>query len=117
MRCPKCDSDSAVTETRIVAGNNRRRRRCSNIHCDHRFTTIEAIVQSNQKHNDTVVLILPKLTVREMRKALALLDRGLAGELSQDLRGDARDGEPERTERAEGDPLAVAPPPRIEDAS
>lgn len=115
MRCPKCGADTSVTETRIVAGNNRRRRRCNSSRCYHRFTTIEAIVESGRKHDDTVMLILPKADVRMLREALALLDRGLAGELSQHFRGDARDDEPENTEGAEGDPLAVVPPPRIED--
>ena len=116
MRCPKCGAPSSVTETRVVGGNNRRRRHCDNPACFHRFTTLEMIVQSYTKHRDVVTMTIPKSEARELRAALALLDRGLAGELSQNLRSDAGNSEAENTESAKGDPLAVVPPPRAEDA-
>jgi len=114
MRCPECGNETRVGETRDIAGNNRRRRVCPN--CGHRFTTIETIVQSNQKYNDVVLIILPRPKARELREALALLDRGLAGELSQHPRSEGAEGEGESAKRAEGDPLAVLPPPGLEDS-
>lgn len=115
MHCPKCGATSGVVETREINGNNRRRRRCDDNGCDHRFTTLETVVHSRMKHQDIVSVVLPKVKARELREALALLDRGLAGELSQHFCGDTRDSEPERAEGAEGDPLAVVPPPRVEE--
>jgi transcriptional regulator NrdR family protein len=77
MRCPKCQSDSSVTETRPVGELLRRRRRCDSNACSHRFTTIEAHADSNTNHKDAVVLVLAKPVARELRSALAHLDRGL----------------------------------------
>lgn len=102
MHCPKCNAESRVLETRGVNGNNRRRRACSDITCDHRFTTIETVVESATRHSEVTVLILPKHTVREMRESLALLDRGLNGELSQNLGSDRGGAEPEEPEGTEG---------------
>ena len=40
MRCPACQSETKVLETRLNSeGLFRRRREC--LHCDHRFTTLE----------------------------------------------------------------------------
>ncbi len=115
MHCPKCGKDSRVTETRIVAGNNRRRRTCTSATCTHRFTTIETIVESATRHDNCIVMILPTATVYEMRAALALLERGLAGDLSQNLRSDERSTDPEEAETAHDEPLAIGPGPRIEE--
>lgn len=42
MKCPKCKDSTEVLETRTIASGIRRRRRCINPHCEHRFTTTEA---------------------------------------------------------------------------
>ncbi len=114
MQCPKCEADSRVSETRAISGNSRRRRHCNNVACGHRFTTIEAIVGSTIKHNDVVVMIMPRASVAGIRSILALLDRGLAGDLSQDLRRDGGGTDAEHTEHAEDDPLTVLPPAGLE---
>lgn len=78
MNCPECDADSRVTETRAVAGNMlRRRRRCLSLACDHRFSSIEAIVDSGVRHDDAAVVVLPKRTARELRAALSLIGQHL----------------------------------------
>lgn len=42
MKCPICGHPTtSVTETRETAYGTRRRRRCGNLPCDHRFTTAE----------------------------------------------------------------------------
>lgn len=44
MNCPKCTSDSGVTDSRPIDGGAviRRRRRCGS--CRHRFTTAELLI-------------------------------------------------------------------------
>ena len=86
MHCPKCNRDSRVTETRTVSGNMLRRRRvCLATECNYRFTTVETIVVSGTKHNDAVVVVLPKHVARELHGALALLGRHLGLEETHDV--------------------------------
>jgi transcriptional regulator NrdR family protein len=47
MRCPKCREKSEVLETETREGRpTRRRRRCLNPHCQHRFTTAEEALEN-----------------------------------------------------------------------
>lgn len=41
MRCPECEAETAVVDSRKIAGTTRRRRECRG---GHRFTTLEAVV-------------------------------------------------------------------------
>lgn len=50
MRCPLCNVETVVTESRYVEGDNsvRRRRKCSA--CNHRFTTYEWVITRRDKN-------------------------------------------------------------------
>lgn len=43
MKCPKCEKDTRVTETRESNNKVRRRRRCQNSLCGHIFSTYETL--------------------------------------------------------------------------
>lgn len=70
IACPKCGSDTQVTETRNVASGTRRRRRCTNANCLFRVTTAELIlpVPGRGAPRDPVIV---------SRQALAELARSL----------------------------------------
>lgn len=85
MNCPKCGADSRVIETRSVSPNMlRRRRACSILACNYKFTTLEVISFAKAKHTDLVVLVIPRSIAESGRGLLDLISRGLAGQPPQD---------------------------------
>lgn len=85
MLCPKCERDSRVVETRSVAGNMQRRRRvCSDVNCNNKFTTIETVVETNARHSRAVVLVVPRHLAEAIRKLLAVFDTALGEEKDPD---------------------------------
>jgi len=71
MTCPACQSvDTSVIDSRASRNGIRRRRRC--LACQHRFTTYEAIVESDAP--DEVVLQLDRIS-KETSKLMGMLKR------------------------------------------
>jgi transcriptional regulator NrdR family protein len=53
MKCPKCNSISAVLDSRPTeSGTVRRRRKCMKNRCQTRFTTVEVQIPNNVKRRD-----------------------------------------------------------------
>lgn len=52
MKCPKCMDRAEVLETRPTSTHIRRRRRCLNPRCEHRFTTTETTECRNVPSTD-----------------------------------------------------------------
>lgn len=63
MKCPTCQQETTVAETRVVVSGMRRRRRCL---CGARFTTVEVIVPERTRFNERMVLV-------DQRRAVAAL--------------------------------------------
>jgi hypothetical protein len=80
MKCPKCQSESRVIETRTVPPDmSRRRRACTSNPCGFRFTTLEVITESNTKHTDAIVLVIPRFVAENAKTLLDQIDRQLVG--------------------------------------
>jgi transcriptional regulator NrdR family protein len=56
VRCPKCQHKTDVLETIPGAGRTRRRRRCLNDACGHRFTTLEARQEELKSEGEAMAL-------------------------------------------------------------
>ena len=56
LACPRCQSATAVLETRETGDNVRRRRRCVNDACGAKITTFEVIVPDHTFGSDLVVV-------------------------------------------------------------
>lgn len=102
MRCPKCDAESSVIETRKVAGNMLRRRRvCDNTACGSKFSTIESIVETSARHDDAVVIVLPRKAARGLQKALAILDGRLKSDQLDDVPSSNEQGDEQPSKERE----------------
>lgn len=83
MKCPKCQADSRVIETRSVPSDmSRRRRACVSPTCSFRFSTLEVITESSTKHADAIVLVIPKFIAENAKTLLDQIDRQLVGQIA-----------------------------------
>lgn len=46
MRCPECETETEVVDSRVMGETRRRRRQCRE---GHRFTTLETVVEEEAK--------------------------------------------------------------------
>jgi hypothetical protein len=88
MKCPKCNRDLTVSETRAMSIGIRRRRACTSIACGHRVTTVEVIVHEGigvhgSRWSDGVVLIVPKAAVEDLQAALAVVSANITRQHEQ----------------------------------
>lgn len=56
MRCPECEAETAVVDSRKVEGTTRRRRECLE---GHRFTTLETVVVVEPREIKTESMVEP----------------------------------------------------------
>lgn len=69
MRCPNCDEESRVLETRKSASGMRRRRACA---CGNKFTTLEIVVADSPRFRGELRLI-PTFELVRLRKLVERL--------------------------------------------
>ena len=74
IACPLCGRTTTVTETRPAGGGLRRRRKCTDLSCAGRVTTVEVTVDQLQRAAD----LAEGRAVIVSRKALAQLQKLLA---------------------------------------
>ncbi len=75
IRCPACDGDTGVVESRPVRRQVRRRRRCLDPACTQRLTTIEMVAPHYSKRGRPVGLVA--VPQADDQFAIVVVPRGL----------------------------------------
>jgi transcriptional regulator NrdR family protein len=74
--CPICGLATAVVETRATGSGARRRRKCTDLACTGRVTTVEIVVSELQSANEfadgRALLVSRKMIIRLQRAVAAL---------------------------------------------
>jgi len=76
IACPLCGRTTSVTETRPAGGGLRRRRKCTDISCAGRVTTVEVTVDQFQRAADLAegrAVIVPRKVIVQLKKLLVSL--------------------------------------------
>ncbi len=69
IACPSCGSDTRVTETRVVApGQARRRRRCMNAECRQMVTSYEFVVATHSKRIGGEMVLISRSVLEQISK-------------------------------------------------
>ena len=92
MKCPGCQGETRVLETREAPGSNRRRRRC--LACDANFTTYEAVVQTKRVHVGAQIFVVPAHVANEIHAAAVKLLEMLPPPAPKSKRARARPAPP-----------------------
>ena len=109
MRCPRCGDKSEVLETIPLGVVNKRRRRCLNPHCQHRFQSQEVNAQAVVDVQDGELV---KRLRRLHRKTARYDPEALAAAIAVDRRRDeirARQRQERRDEQYDDDFTDRAP--------
>lgn len=76
ISCPICGRETAVIETRRASGGARRRRKCTDVTCTGRVTTIEIVVDRfNNAHElaDGHAVLIPRRLIASLQRLIARL--------------------------------------------
>lgn len=81
IHCPKCGTDTQVTETRVTGHGARRRRICKSVTCGEKITTLEAIVPRNTPRDGSELIFTTRRKLEQLKDEIDnILTRPNAGE-------------------------------------
>lgn len=76
IACPICGRVTAVSETRQTGGGSRRRRKCTDLACSGRVTTVEVVVDGFQGANEIAdghAVLVSRRTIAQLKRIVSAL--------------------------------------------